>query len=239
VRPHLGQAFLFTTDICDFYPSVHRQRIFDLFTGLDCAPSVAHHVTRLTTWNHRLAQGLLTSPILADYLMRPVDERISRLCASCGLIYTRFVDDLAVSGPFNLEQSGIPSSVERILRENGFSINEGKRQFGTIAGGATVTNLRFPNGHPDVRKSYYDEVVRQLEDAIRLAQGGSFDGPYFTEGQVCARVQFICWVNPGRRRRLQSLVRRVNWDSVRAEAQRQGLEVVVKRLVRLTGASQW
>src|SRR5262249_55497729 len=141
VRPHLKQAFLFTTDICDFYPSVHRQRVFDLFLNLGCSTQVAHLCTRLCTYQHRLAQGLLTSPFLADHLMRPVDERIGAFCRQADLVYTRFVDDLAISGPFDLERSGFPSLVERILSENGFAVNEGKRLFGAVARGATVTNL--------------------------------------------------------------------------------------------------
>jgi len=76
VRPHLGQRFIFTADICDFYPSVHHQRIFKLFIGQGCSAGIAHLCTRLCTYKHRLEQGLLTSPILADHMLRPVDERI-------------------------------------------------------------------------------------------------------------------------------------------------------------------
>jgi len=233
VRPHLGQSFVFTTDVSDFFPSIHQQRVLDLFRRLGCSPEVAALCTRLCTYRHCLAQGLVTSPILADHLMRVVDRRIEGIRYKHRLVYTRFMDDLAISGPFDLARSGIPNLVRRILRQNGFDVNQDKDRFGTIAKGATITGIRFPNGHPDVRRTYFEEVVRQVRDATSLGCGLPFDGPYYTQAQITGRVRFICWVNSGRRRALLPLLGRVDWQRVRAEAQKRGLEVVTKRLVRL------
>lgn len=114
VRPHLGQSFVFTTDVSDFFPNIHQQRVFDLFCRLGCSPQVASLCTGLCTYRHCLAQGLITSPILADHLMCAVDRRIEGIRYKHDLIYTRFMDDLAISGPFDLKRSGIPSLVQRI-----------------------------------------------------------------------------------------------------------------------------
>jgi RNA-directed DNA polymerase len=231
IQPHLDQAFVFTTDICNFYPSVHRQRVLKLFLGWGCSRDMAELCTRLCTYRHCLAQGLVTSPILADYLVRPVDDRIAGVCRNHGLVYTRFVDDIAISGPFDLEHSGFAKLIERILNENGFPVNE-KRRFGSVTEGASITKLRFPHGHPDVAKSYRQEVIRQLADVGKLAAGEPFEGPYYTESQIRGRVQFICSVNPGHRRHLMSLVKKVNWSLVRSEAEKRNLVIVAARLVR-------
>jgi hypothetical protein len=232
VRPHLGSAFVFTADITSFYPSIRRERVAGLFRDLGCSGDVADLCTRLCTFRHRLEQGLITSPALADQLMRPVDGRIAGVCRELGLVYTRFVDDLAVSGPFDLEASGVPALVYRILSEHGFRRNPDKDSFGAVAQGAAVTRLRFSDGHPDVARAYADELDRQLADAARLAEGDNFDGPYFTEAQIRGRVQFVGWVNPGRLRRLRSLLSRIDWNRVREEARGRGHEAVVKRVVR-------
>jgi hypothetical protein len=110
-RPHVGQRFLFTTDIANFYPSVHWTRVLKLFAALNCSEPVARICTRICTYKNHLSQGLLTSPILADQLMRPVDERIGSACQKLGAVYTRYVDDLAVSAPFDLQESGVPGLV--------------------------------------------------------------------------------------------------------------------------------
>lgn len=234
VLPHLGSAFVFTADIASFYPSIRRERVACLFRRLGCSGEVADLCTRLCTFRHRLEQGLITSPALADQLMRPVDERIAGVCRELGLAYTRFVDDLAVSGPFDLGASGVPALVRRILAEHGFRPNPDKDSIGAVAEGAAVTRLRFPCGHPDVARAFADELDRQLADAALLAEGRAFDGPYFTEAQIRGRVQFVGWVNPGRLRRLRALLSRIDWGRVRQEARARGLEADVKRVVRAT-----
>jgi hypothetical protein len=224
VSVHLGQQFVFTADLADFYPSIRWGRVFRLFERLGCSIKVARLCTLLCTCRDRLEQGLVTSPILADQLMIPVDTRIGGACAQAGLVYTRFVDDLTISGKFNLEASGIPALVRRIIEEHGFHCNEDKDQFGRVAYGATVTKLRFPKGYPDVRTSYLAEVERQLRDAASLSNGGLFTGPYLTETQVRGRVAFICWVNPRRSKSLHRLLKQVDWEKAREEARRRGIE---------------
>jgi hypothetical protein len=231
VRAHIAQAFLFTTDIADFYPSVHWTRVLRLFADLDCSADVAKICTRICTYKHYLSQGLPTSPILADRLMRPVDERIATACETLGAAYSRFVDDLAVSAPFNLKDSGVPGLVYRILRGNGFAPHPDKIFCGPVDGRAAVANIRFHRGHPDVRRQYIDEVLRQLEDAANLARGADFQGPYFTHSQLWGRVQFIVWVNPGRKRSLLSSLKLIDWAKVAAEAHRRGL-VASRRSLR-------
>jgi hypothetical protein len=235
VEPHLGQRFAFTADVADFYPSIHYERIHNLLQRLGCSAEVARICTRLCTYRHRLAQGLITSPILADQIMRPVDERISGACERLGLVYTRFVDDLAVSGPFDLSRSGIPDLVRRILQQHGFRCNPEKDRFGAVSRGAAITQIRFPNGHPDVRSGYIAEVERQIRDAESLGAGGPFTGPYFTQAQILGRVAFIGWVNPRRRKQLYRMLGRVNWAGVREEARRRGLELEAGQRARSIG----
>jgi RNA-directed DNA polymerase len=159
-EPHIGQKFLFTADVANFYPSIHWTRILRLFTALNCAPDVARICTRICTYKNHLSQGLLTSPILADALMRPVDERIAAACQNVRATYTRFVDDLAISAPLDLEASGIPCLVLDVLRHNGFAAHPKKQYMGPIDSAASIANIRFHNGHYDVRKQYVEEVLR-------------------------------------------------------------------------------
>jgi len=231
-QPHLESHFLFKTDISDFYPSVHSKRVYSLFAGsLQCSPDVARLCTRLCTFRHHLALGLITSPILADQLLKRIDRRIGGACRKAGLIYTRYVDDITISGRFDLEHSGFAALVERILQQDGFEANPAKHVFGRLADGTSITNLRRVRGHLDVKKEYADELDRQLDDAARLARGEEFQGPYYTPIQILGRVRFVCWVNPGRRRRLMRKYRSVRWELVQASAWELGLVAAKKELV--------
>lgn len=232
LTPHIGSVYALKLDISNFYPSIHHKRVYRLFLNdFKCSPDVARLCTRLCTYRHHLALGLITSPFLADQIMRTVDRRIGSLCQKLGLVYTRFVDDLAISGPFDLEESGVPARVEKILGEHGFSANKKKTACGRIEDRFPITNLCIRNGHPDVRKEYVDELNRQLADAQSLVNGGDFTGPYYTSGQVYGRIQFVSWVNLGRRAQLIRRFRSIPWAIVEAEARTRGF-VASKKVLK-------
>ena len=231
-EPHLESAFVFTTDISDFFPSISHDWVYQLYAeSFSCAPDVARFCTKLCTHDHHLALGLITSPMLADQVLADVDERMVGACRSAGLVYTRYVDDLTISGSFDLQKSGFPELFQRILVEHGFSINPDKHCFGRITE-VPITKIRVNRGHLDVRREYLAELERQLADAQKLAASDQFDGPYFTEGQVWGRVQFVCWVNPGRRRTLVRQFRAIRWNKVSEEAKRRGLVATKKSLTK-------
>lgn len=235
VEPHLDSTSFFTTDISNFYPSISHHRVYRLFCEtFQCSPDVARICTKLCTHDHHLALGLITSPILADRMMERVDQRIGGACKKAGLVYTRYVDDLTISGPYDLAKSGLPNLVQRILEEHGFLVKPDKTHLGRLAEDTLITGLRIKRGHPDVGKNYLNELQRQLADAKSLAGGGPFDGPYFTKGQIRGRVEFVCWVNPGRRRTLLRSFRAIAWNKASDEAKKRELVAVKKSLTKRT-----
>ena len=102
----------------------------------------------------------------------------------------------------------------------------------TFVFGTDISKIRVKRGHLDVRGGYVKELERQLADAASLANGGDFDGPYYTEGQIRGRVQFVCWVNPGRKRELMRHFRAIPWGKVGREAARCGLVATKKVLMK-------
>jgi hypothetical protein len=220
---HAGQQFVYTTDVSDFFRSIRAGRVRAWFREVGCSEQVAAMCARLCTFDDRLEQGLMTSPFLADQLMIPVDDQIGRACRKRGLVYTRYVDDISVSGPFDFGRSRIPHLIRRILKFNGFRANEEKEQCGALEDGTPITKLRLRNGHLDVRKEYADELLRMLNDHISLSMGGKFTGPYLTHDRLWGKVSFVCWVNPGRSRQLYSLLGRIDPRRAYSEAQRLGL----------------
>jgi hypothetical protein len=235
VQQHITSTFVFTADVSDFYPSVSHNRVYRLFVrDFACSPDVARICTKLCTYKHHLALGLITSPILADQVMRPIDARIAGVCRDARLIYTRYVDDITISGCFDLQESGFANLVQRILSDHGFRANPLKNCFGRLADGVPITKVRVKRGRLDVRKQYVEEVERQIEDASALANGSDFLGPYYTEAQIWGRIQFVCWINPGRRQTLLRKYRAVAWRKASEEARKRGLVATKKSLQRQT-----
>ena len=174
----------------------------------------------------------MTRPFLAEQVLLPVDKRISAVCEKAGLSYSRYVDDVTISGAFDLERSGIGATVSNILDKHGFKVNPEKRLFGRLSEEIPITKLIPRNGRPDVQRAYLEELVRQLDDADRLAAGLEFKGPYFTRGQLAGKVQFVSWINPSRRKILVSKYKSIQWDKVEREAFKRRFVVAKKTLVR-------
>ncbi len=232
--PHAKSVFVFKADVSNFYPSIHHTRVYRLFLNrFKCVPDVARLCTRLCTYEHHLALGLITSPILADQVFADTDRRIGAACKKAGLVYTRFVDDLTISGPYDLQQSGIPNLIARILEEHGLAVNTQKNQFGRLADGISITGIRLSRrGRPDVKREYADEVEKQLEDARSLERGDAIERPYYTKVQIAGRIHFIRWINKQRGEELLRTYRKIRWSAVEQQARAQDLIVSQKQLTK-------
>ncbi|MCH8824517.1 MAG: RNA-directed DNA polymerase [Planctomycetes bacterium] len=230
---HLDSVHALVLDISDFFPSVSSNRVYKLFTQrFCCSPDVARICTMLCTYNYHLALGLITSPFLADQILHVVDHRIACACKKAGLVYTRFVDDITISGTYNLhpKKSGLAKLVQGILADHGFEVNPNKTKSGRLDKDFEITKLRIKRGHTDVRQEYITELERQIKDARNLADGRPFEGPYYTRDQIAGRLNFVCWVNPGRRRSLKNKFRAVQWNNVLIRSQELGLFKTIKEL---------
>lgn len=165
--------------------------------------------------------------------MRDVDARIGAACDSAQLTYSRYVDDITISGAFDLDRdkAGILALAEQILSEHGFAAKRSKSE-SSRNGTATITGVRIKRGRFDVAKAYAVELERQLLDAASLSVGGAFTGPFFTRGQILGRVQFVSWINPGRKKALRAKFLRINWRQHKALGIEQGWVATKKHIQR-------
>lgn len=232
-RPHIGHRYIYKTDISNFYPTISTGRVNRLFLRrLRCSYEVSRILTRLCTYNYHLALGLVTSPILADQMIYDEDSRVARLCESYRLTFTRFVDDITVSGDYDIETTPVPSKLREIFSSHGFQLKIDKSKGGLARNGMEITGLVIKGERVDIAASYLKELERQLDDHLSLASGGEFRGPYLTSSQLSGRVNYVCWVNPNRRFNLRRRFQAIRWSKVWMEAKRRGLLHAKKELRR-------
>ena len=235
-KPHLNSRYIYKIDLQDFFPSIKQPRIYRLFNSkFACSPPVAKLCTRLCTYEHHLALGLITSPILADQIMQSVDTRIGSMCDNAKLEYTRFVDDLTISGPFDFEESGIPDLINQILLESGLTPNPKKYVYGKIDNGISITGIRKnQEGKIDVEEEYALKVEEQLEASKSLELGNWPDLSclYHTPAQIRGRIDHIKWINESRGKKLLNIYKKINWSRVDEEARKLKLVVSKKRLTK-------
>lgn len=143
VIPHIGANQLLKLDIKDFFPSITTRVVFGIFQELGYTAGVSRTLAAITTVNNQLPQGSPSSPMLSNLAMMGFDLAVSQLCSRTGLRYTRYADDLVLSGQC---VDGVEDDVIKILQEFGFELNYKKTKTYTKAGEARIVTGLLLNG---------------------------------------------------------------------------------------------
>jgi|688.fasta_scaffold190459_2 RNA-directed DNA polymerase len=139
-RPHVGQDFVLNADIEDFFPSITIDRVNDFFESIGYDQKFAGYLARLCTHDELLPQGAPTSPDLANLICNSLDERLSEFCAKRDWNYTRYCDDITVSGSGQITRADIDSICNIIVSE-GFTVNDKKLRVARKTSQQKVTGL--------------------------------------------------------------------------------------------------
>jgi RNA-directed DNA polymerase len=137
---HAQGTNLMVVDIEDFFPSVRIDKITRVFGGLGFPDAVARQLASLCSLGERLPQGAPTSPTIANVAFRDADAELKELADSWQCQYSRYADDLAVSGSRHFTQADM-GEVESILERYGFAINRPKSRRIGAGGRQIVTGL--------------------------------------------------------------------------------------------------
>lgn len=123
-RFHRSQELVLKIDIKNFFPSITPRFINATFKRLGYSKEVSKLLTELVIYKNGLPQGAPTSPALSNLIMYKIDKRVFAYARSKNLRYTRYADDLTISGDFNVKE--VISFATTILKEYGFQVNTDK-----------------------------------------------------------------------------------------------------------------
>ena len=152
-QAHVGMHYVFNIDLKDFFPSIERQRIAArLQVKPFCFPwKVAQSIAGLCTMRvdqrYVLPQGSPASPVLTNLMCDKLDFLLSGVAKRFGLRYTRYADDITFSSMHNVyqEDSAFRKELERIITEQGFTINPKKTRLNIVGARQEVTGLTVNN----------------------------------------------------------------------------------------------
>lgn len=199
---HLDQRYLLHLDLSAFFPSVSRARVLERLRQVELRDKTARLLTDLVIVENELPQGAPSSPAVADLVLYPMDRRISRLADGHGWKYTRYVDDLGVSGPKSVEQFG-SRLICKIVSEEGWAINKKGGLFGPhdrkqILGLTVNSRLGVPAAYRS-----------QIRKTLLLAGSGCLELDAATRKSLHGKIAWIFSVNPLQGRRLRLLLSQV------------------------------
>ena len=160
-----------------------------------------------------LPQGAPTSPALANLAAFALDRRLSGLAAHHGLTYSRYADDLTLSGDRLSERRrrAVVALAAEIARDEGFAVNEHKTAV-HLAGGRQPVCGVVVNAHPNVTRGEYDRLAATLHNAARFGPvSQNRAGVPDFRAHLRGRVAWVSAVNPTRGARLLAAFERIDW----------------------------
>lgn len=124
---HKKSHQLLVLDLEKFFPNIHRKEILKVFVKLGFNKENSLILTKICTVDDELPQGAPTSPYLSSLVSVKLDKDIFRYCKKRNLTYSRYFDDISISGE-RITKSDV-ESIEGIITINSFILNTDKKDF--------------------------------------------------------------------------------------------------------------
>ena len=115
------QECLITIDIKDFFPSIRFKTVYRIFSYFGYTNDMAYVFAKLCTKEELLPQGSPTSPYISNIVCLKLDKRLLKLTQSLNADYTRYADDMTISGYKNIDK--YIDLIEKIINDEGFQLN--------------------------------------------------------------------------------------------------------------------
>ena len=174
----------------------------------------AHHRLGRRLATPHLPQGAPTSPALANLVAHRLDRRLAGLARSIGATYSRYADDLVLSGDRELQRrvAATRAAVATIVTDEGFVLHPDKSQLMHRAGRQRVCGM-VVNVAPNLARDEFDRLRAVLHDAaIHSPEHANRAGLPNFRAHLTGRVAWAASLNPARGARLRAQLAAIDWD---------------------------
>jgi RNA-directed DNA polymerase len=159
LRFHKNKELVLCIDIKDFFGSIKYATVFDIYQSMGYSQRVSTTLTNLCCLNGCLPQGAPTSAYLSNIFMYDFDEIVAKFSIKNNIRYTRYADDITLSGNFEVEKvlnfikSSLPAGL--VLNEDKSRImRKGSRQL--VTGVIVNDKLQVPKlKRKELRQNIY------------------------------------------------------------------------------------
>ncbi|HLL22092.1 MAG TPA: reverse transcriptase family protein [Kofleriaceae bacterium] len=235
---HVGRAVVMRVDLVGFFSSIRANQVAAILRSAGYPDDTAHTLAALTT--HRtppdvlatapadarapldlarlrtahLPQGAPTSGALANLAAYGLDVRITALAARLDATYTRYADDLVLSGDRTLIRAAtsIVARLAAIAADEGFAINFRKTRVMTAATRQRITGI-VVNDKLGTTRADVDRLRAILHNCRR-------DGPASQNrdqlpdfrAHLRGRIAWVSQLDPAKGARLRAAFDDICWD---------------------------
>ena len=188
---HAHSRAFFQTDIENFFGSIDRALVQSTILSQEeriPISDLSAHIKRildLTTMDGVLPIGFPTSPVISNVCLTPFDNDLENHCVISDLIYTRYADDIVVSGQSRKALEGIESRLNELLSHHfgdSLKLNRAKRKLTAVGRKTRILGMVvLPNGQVTIDMKLKKKIEVLLHFFVRNRQkfldmsGGDID----------------------------------------------------------------
>lgn len=210
-QKHLGKTYLLNVDLQDFFHTVTREQVLDIFLKppFSFKRQLPDVLADLLTYNGRLPMGAPTSPVLSNFACRLLDEKLGRMADDLLWAYTRYADDMSFSANRPMDEETV-NSVLRLIREEGFVPNTRKIKVYGPKDDKIVTGLLLTD-KVSLETGYLDLLQSEVQQLAAIFRAQNEQGELATrwvdqfKQQVRGRLSFAGFVLGRRDERYNAL----------------------------------
>lgn len=207
-KAHSKNDYLLNLDIQDFFPSVHYQKVKQIFLDIGLNNEIADNLCNLTTYEHRLPQGAPTSPFLASFALSNLDYRLMQLAKSNYLTYTRYFDDVSFSGSKRVIV--LEKDIMRIIKEEGYKVKIQKRKL------FVKNEIKEVNGILIKDKKLFLKNTEKLLDYVSdINKYGlcklKTDNPEKEKESLRGKIAFLKQIDQEQANKIEIIFTSINW----------------------------
>jgi hypothetical protein len=158
---HTKQHVVVTLDLKSCFPKLNNPKIFSVYRNVfGCNNDIAHLLTKMTTFQHRLPQGAPTSTLLANMALLPMHNELKALFENNGIRWTFYIDDIAFSGE---KAVNVMDKAIKTIQKHGHAISNKKKKIMNKSGRQEITGLCV-NDKVSVNSKKIEELRRDIID---------------------------------------------------------------------------
>lgn len=191
-KAHAGNEILLKLDFKEFFPSIRPNDFrshYLKYVGQEIDSNEKEYIDHLIFWAPknrlplRLSIGAPSSPFISNTVLFDLDEKIMAFAARLGVDYTRYADDITISGPSIEAVSDAKSKVTEALSQITYpslTLNTKKTTIVTKRYRRVVTGLILTN---DGEVSLGREQKRKLRAMLHYYQTGQLSSDEISQAR--------------------------------------------------------
>lgn len=208
---HVNPGLLVTVDIKQFFPSITRRLIFEVWQRFfHFPPAVAEILTTLTTKGGRLPQGTKTSDLLANLVFWNIESQVVADFHERGIKYTRLTDDIACSTRTAMtheEMSYILTRLHSMVRRKGLRLNP-KKQSIALGNQQQVTTKLVVNRKTSLTPKQRSAIRSEVR-ALEMTPPGARTSKRYAKNysRASGRVAYLKQHHPAEAEQLRAILK--------------------------------